>query len=233
MNKPLFSNNLPFLFLCSAKCGSTSLTKWYIAQMGQLGVVKSPNYYRYLTVNQDEVIKSLQKEEKKVYKLTRKPYSRMVSCFFHIIRHPVLWEETGINGEKGLSFIKFLNELSKKDLRRGVANGHIAHQYIEGEKWLIDQYITLENLSSELRQIEIMHNLKHVPIEDLNNRIKYGDSEKEIDENLSDTVFEKDQVTKEIKIFSHKAFYSKEAKELVDHLYSIDFERYNYKKNLV
>ncbi|WLR43111.1 sulfotransferase family 2 domain-containing protein [Bacillus carboniphilus] len=235
---PLYSNKFPIIIFYAPKCGCTSLTKWFLYQMGEDNIDnirKIHNYCKneYYIPNKNEIIKSLKGKEKVVYKLIRNPYTRAVSIFFHTVKHKILQDEINVDATKGLSFKFFLQTLTNYNLQHSHINNHFAYQYTEGVEHLIDHYIKLESFNKHIRQIEAKYNLKNSPLHELTKSNHHNRSNMKLNEQYADTKLYTKQIIKNEPIPSYDCFYDKETKSLVEKLYKVDFEAYSYPLNVI
>lgn len=244
-NRPYYHPNFPIMFMWSPNSGSTLLLSWFFFQVGLLEKAKNYHpwihYYEnnvYKHVYSNELAESLEKKEKKVYKLVCNPYVRAVNCFLMLyLNEEPYWYNLRkkikealprhSNQKNSLSFKRFLYYL--KDLGVDVAStdSHFAGQYVEGEEHYVDQIIHLENLGSHLSILEKKYRLRetnydHLLSQDFSRYMSYEGHYAEAD--LDDPSFP---------IFpTYSSFYDEETKRLVEDIYHQDFVNYGYQKNL-
>lgn len=230
---PLYNKNLPIIFYWSPKSGCTTIMKWFYYQSGELSEAlnmdKWIHTYRSKIQDQfyrEELVNSLLSNQKTIYKLVRNPYKRAVSSFYATLIGTV--ENVNLNPKitTGLSFKEFLYYIKAIGVQPGQIDTHISQQYVQGEEELIDHYVKLEDLKSELKKIEKRFNLPKSPIKDLSksphhflNYMKDGGRHAETKIPLE---FDGD-------LPSYESLYDAEAMQLVEELYKEDFEVYGYR----
>jgi len=245
LSQPHYNKNFPLILFWSPKSGCTPFAKWFFFQIGILNKAleyhpwihnyefevykKQPNYNL-------EVLNEILNSKRKVFKLVRNPYKRAVSSFLHLIgnmEYPIFREPGEIrllfykdrNSNKGISFKHFLYYLRRVGPKPGVINGHFAQQYIDGEEYLIKNYIYLENFDNHISKIEESYGLVKSPLEIINKSGHYFSSRMILTGDYSKIAFAK--LNKLLP--TYHSFYDKETKDLVREVFKKDFEVYGYK----
>jgi hypothetical protein len=68
-----------------------------------------------------------------------------------VIDNEELTNKIALNSNNGGSFKQYLYHIKKIGVSRDLINSHIAQQYVEGEEFLIKNYIKLEKFSAEIK----------------------------------------------------------------------------------
>jgi hypothetical protein len=232
---PLYQKEFPLIFFWSPRSGGTSLIKWFFFQNGLLQAALNYNpwihsykmeVYEKQNNYKADIIKQLLEGKKDIYKLVRNPYRRAVSSFLAVIDNEIIMKEIALNSQNGVSFKQYLYHIKKIGVSRDLINSHIAQQYVEGEEFLIKNYIKLENFSAEIKVVENKFHLLDSPILNISNSSHH----------LSQTMIEKGlfaEVKMSLKPYgrslpTYESFYDEETKGLVRELFKKDFEKYGY-----
>lgn len=249
---PHYKEDFPLILFWSEKSGCTSLVKWFFFQIGILDTALRyhkwvHNYefevYKKAPTYQLDLILSLIKSEKDVYKLVRNPYKRAVSSFvmlnFDTMPNHPIWPDflssmreyfyNNKNSNEGVSFKQYLQFLKIKGSDVYSVDGHFAQQYVEGEEKYISKYLYLEDYNDSIRQIERRYGLNPTPLEMISDSGHHFSSNMIHKGNFAD-VRTTDPSFPHLPTF--ESFYDDETKALVEEVYKKDFEHYMYKKEL-
>ncbi|MCM3324227.1 sulfotransferase family 2 domain-containing protein [Cytobacillus kochii] len=229
---PLYNKNLPIILYWSPKSGCTTIMKWFYYQSGELSeALNMDNWiHTYRSKIQDqfyreELVTSLLSNQKATYKLVRDPYKRAVSSFYSTLIGTVVRDNLSPKITTGLSFKEFLYYIKERGVQPGQIDPHISQQYLQGEEDLINHYVKLEDLKSELKKIEKKFNLPKSPIKDLSKSphhfLNYMKGSGRHAETKLPLDFDGD-------LPSYESLYDAEAIQLVTELYKEDFEVYGY-----
>lgn len=236
---PLFHKDFPIIFFWNPKCGCTSLIKWFYFQIGILE--EANKYSQWVHTYRENVYErqpnyklDLKNEllnlKKVTCKVTRNPYKRAVSSYIATLAMPEIMRQIAPDVTQGFSFRQFLYRLEKIGVEREIVNSHVAQQYIAGEEHFINNYINLENLNSELRNIERKYNLLPSPLDVITqshhhvaHKMNRNQTVKELvaDVNLFSSI-------RSSKLPPYQNFYDAETKKLVFELYEQDFIMLGY-----
>jgi hypothetical protein len=254
----LHGPDFPLVLLFTPKAGCTSLTKWFLFQVGKLE--EATAYHRWIhryrmnvLCRQDgyrqEAMRLLRGHEKPVVKLVRNPYSRAVSSFLSTLNNahgtaPKNWAHELIvaartqagkpgNGGTALSFRDFVAFLAANGTARGQINGHVARQHAADEEQLGGRIIKLEQFATDIRNLESEYGLVQSPL-DLITRSQHHRSASENGATApvwsSDLEITTEQVRQYRKtgIPSYDTLYDDESRRLVRQCFAADFEAYGY-----
>jgi hypothetical protein len=252
---PLHAANLPIVLLITEKSGCTSLTKWFLFQIGKLDEAAKfhpwVHEYRRSVINGQpgyrwQALRLILSHQKPIIKLVRNPYNRVISSYFETLNYT--GRETGNawalkliaaarrqagKGESAvaaLSFRDFSRYLARNGTAWGQINGHVARQHMAGEDGRIDRIIKLERFAEEIRQIESEYGLIQSPLDSLtdssHHRTKLQQSELGA-KSAADIEFTCDQV-RDGPVPAYEALYDDETRRLVREAFAADFEAYGY-----
>jgi Sulfotransferase family len=234
---PLFHKDFPIIFFWNPKCGCTSLIKWFYYQ---LGILEEANKYsQWIHTYRENVyelqpnhILSLRNEllnlKKDTYKVIRNPYKRAVSSYIAALVMPEVMLQIAPYVKQGLSFRQFLYRLKEIGVKREVINSHVAQQYVDGEELFIQNYIELENLNIELKNIEKKYNLMRSPLSEITQSHHHvaHKMNQNVKESVADINFFSDINSN--KLPRYQNFYDAETKKLVFEIYEQDFIMLGY-----
>ena len=252
---PLHAPDFPLILLFTEKAGCTSLTKWFLFQIGKLDEAKRyhPWVHRYrvrVLCRQPgyawQALRLLAFRKKPVVKLVRNPAARAVSSFLSTLNnaHPAEgkgWARDLVAAARAhagkpaadmpaMSFRDFLRFLAANGTDRDRVNGHVARQSVAGEHRRIDRIIRLERFFEEIRQIEAEYKLAPAPLEVLTNSRHHrsnGASDAEAAAWGPDLEITSEQIRQGI-VPSYDSMYDEDARRLVRQCFAADFEAYGY-----
>jgi hypothetical protein len=186
----LHAPDFPLVLLFTPKAGCTSLTKWFLFQVGKLEEATEYHHwihrYRMNVLSRqegykEEAVRLLRGREKPVVKLVRNPYSRAVSSFLSTLnnahgRAPKSWAHELIVAARAhagkpigdgtaLSFHDFVGFAAANGTEHRQINGHVARQHAAGEERLGARIIKLEQFAVDIRQLESEYNLVQSPLD--------------------------------------------------------------------
>lgn len=254
----LHAPEFPLVLLFTEKAGCTSLTKWFLFQVGKLEEATGyhPWIHRYrmnVLCRQKgyklEAMRLLNLREKPVVKLVRNPYSRAVSSFLSTLnnahgRTPKSWAHElvvaararagkPVGGGTTLSFHDFVGFLATSSTERRRINGHIACQHTTGEERFVSRIIKLEQFSDEIRQLESENGLVHSPLDRITVSHHHLSASK-TGAAASEWSADLDITTEQMRQFrksgipSYDTLYDIESRRLVRESFAADFEAYGY-----
>lgn len=251
---PLHAPTFPIVLLISEKAGCTSLTKWFLFQIGKIEEANQfhpwVHEYRKSILNRQsgyrwKALRLTILHEKPTVKLVRDPYDRAVSSFLETLSYAGrksgnVWalkliaaarSQAG-KGELGvpaLSFRDFARYVARTGTEWGQINGHVARQHLAGEDGRIDRIIKLERFGEEIRQIEAEYGLIRSPLHQLtdssHHRAKLQHSD--VARSAADIEITSDQV-RDGPLPAYETFYDDETRRLVHQAYAADFRAYGY-----
>lgn len=197
---PLYSEKFPIVLCYSAKCGCSTVLKWFLEQNGLLeeAIKFDPWIHNY----REKVLQSRKNYKQQcmdiflsdnpgkiIIKVVRDPMKRAVSSYLHFLRYGApennwvlveqvqQWKhETGLCNQKGISFIQFLNFIKKEKNKNEILDPHISDQYQENQDPKVREYITIENIGVRIKQIELKYNLRKTNIDSLSQSIHHNSS---------------------------------------------------------
>ena len=254
----LHAPDFPLVLLFTPKAGCTSLTKWFLFQVGKLEEATAYHHWihRYRTnvlCRQDgykqDATRLLRGREKPVVKLVRNPYSRAVSSFLSTLNNahgqsPKSWAHELIVaartragkpvGEKtALSFLDFLAFVAANGTERRQINGHIARQHAAGEERLGARIMKLEQFAVDIRQLESEYGLAQSPL-DLITRSQHHRSASQNGATAPVWSADLEITTEQVRQFrkggipSYDTLYDAASRRLVRECFAADFEAYGY-----
>ncbi|MFK7900767.1 MAG: sulfotransferase family 2 domain-containing protein [Cyclobacteriaceae bacterium] len=237
------------VLMWSAKSGCTFAIKWFLFQMDLLDEANEMYWwvhsYRekvfydkpFYAENIQEIVKD---PEYKVIKVTRDPYTRVVSSYIHAMRFGYENEplskylERPIDEENSFSFREFLDYL-KNDCYIRRCNIHHQRQYhpLEENGLLkVDFHVKLEDSMTRFGEIEKELGLKTFDLVSIRKQPHHTEKI-EFDSFCADTKFTKEMIEDGKKVPDYKMFYNQEIENLVKEIYSEDLEHYGYQKTIV
>ncbi|NPC91402.1 sulfotransferase family 2 domain-containing protein [Bacillus sp. WMMC1349] len=233
---PLYAKDFPIIMFWIPKSGCTILNRWFFFQNGLLddvekksaGDVHSYRNFVYTKTKNDQqaLTKDLLDRRKDTYKLVRNPFRRAVSSFLATICSPQFICLFHRDIHSGLSFSQFLYHLHDLGSEIDSLDRHVGCQYIEGEEEVVENYIYLEQICSQIREIENKYMLLKSPLSQLSKSSHH----------LSDLMTKKGKFANTVLTMSslnwvfptYESFYNLETKELVQEIFKKDFEIYGY-----
>jgi hypothetical protein len=254
----LHAPDFPLVLLFSPKAGCTSLTKWFLFQVGKLE--EATAYHRWIhryRMNvlyrqegyKQEAMRLLRRREKPVVKLVRDPYSRAVSSFLSTLnnahgRAPKSWAHELIVAARtragkpvddgtALSFHDFVGFVAANGTERRQINGHIARQHAAGEERLGARIIKLEQFAVDIPQLESEYGLVQSPL-DLITRSQHHRSANHNGATAPVWSPDLEITTEQVRQFrkggipSYDALYDDKSRRLVREGFAADFEAYGY-----
>lgn len=252
---PLHAADFPLVLLFSEKAGCTSLTKWFLFQIGKLEEANAfdPSVHQYrkrVLYRQPgygwQGLRLVVMRQRPIVKLVRDPYDRTVSSFLQALRsagarHPKAWARRLIADARAhagrpatavpaLSFADFVRFVASSGTERGQINGHVARQHLPGETRYVDRFIRLERFGEEIRQIEAEYGLATSPLETIT---KSGHHRSGLQRLSPDTAcVAEHEITSEQAhkgpLPAYETLYSAECRRLVRTCFAADFEAYGY-----
>lgn len=254
-NLPLFAPDFPVVLLFTEKAGCTSLTKWFLFQVGKLE--EATRYHPWVHRYRAQVLcrqpgytwRALQVlafRRKPIIKLVRNPYDRAVSSFLTTLNHA--HPTTGKNWARDLvaaararagkpptrmpamSFRDFLEYLVANGAERSKVNGHVARQHVPGEDRRVDRIIKLERFAEEIRRIEDDYKLASSPLDLITSSRHHRSAVDNASAALPagpDIEITCDQVRKK-RVPAYGSLYDEETRRLVRACFAADFEAYGY-----
>jgi hypothetical protein len=180
------------------------------------------------------------------FKVVRDPYRRAVSSYVHYMRdaydetnHPVIQQIKQMTGDpepNNISFIDYLNYLTRVDIGKGKTEFHQEQQFdnmeLEGFKW--DYIIKIETINEDLKNIKEQFGVELVLNDVINHSFHHTIKDKDYvgdacDKRASEIVTRDGDNTT---IPDYKCFYNPGIKKRVEQLYKTDIELYGYEYNL-
>jgi len=189
--------DFPVAVCWSAKSGCSTILKWFLAHNGMLDealaysprlrkknilvhryrieqLYEQPNY-----ASECERVLKHRRREIEIIKVIRDPALRAVSSFLHFLRNSdegewsvssvvAQWKVlAGIERQQGLSFRQFLMCVTWQQLKGFPLEIHIGPQYHPQQDPSVDTVIRLEDLATELTELEDRLGLAHVDVRQL------------------------------------------------------------------
>ncbi|KIO68659.1 sulfotransferase family protein [Caldibacillus sp. 210928-DFI.2.22] len=244
---PHFHPNFPIILFWSQKSGCTTFLKWFFFQVDLLEEAIDYNPWVHFYENEvykqkptymQDVIDHLLTKKKDTLKLVRNPYKRAVSQFLILAtsKGNQHWEKEwekireffyhDKNSTKGITFKQFLQYIKTAE----GYDSHFAPQYEPGEEEFVDQYIYLETFQKQIKQIEDKYKLKSSNLLELSKSTHHLSPAMKLKGNFADKEISESTFITTGKFPTYKSFYDKEAIQLVNTVFSNDFEVYGYKK---
>lgn len=249
----LHAPDFPLVLLFSEKAGCTSLTKWFLFQIGKLEEATEfhPWVHRYrksVHCRQPgyewQSLRLLLFRGRPIVKLVRNPYDRAVSSFLATLggahdRDGETWAGTllaaarahaGKPAADALSFHDFLGLLAATGTGRDKLDKHVARQHMAGEERRVDRIIRLERFAEEIRQLEAEFNLARSPLELITSSRHHRSAVHHAATSgacAADLEITSQQVRKG-NMPAYDTFYSAETRRLVRQCFAADFEAYGY-----
>lgn len=241
---PHFQKDFPLILFWSQKSGCTSLAHWFFYQINELktafkyhSFIHNYEYevYKAAPTYQSELIKALQTNQKKTYKLVRNPYYRAVSSFVAQIGPPEYqlpqWKPikqflyNNENSVKGFSFKQYLYYIQHVKKQQAYLDPHIDQQYIPGEEQCVTNYIYLEKFDMTIRALEMKYNLKKSPLHILTKSWHHQSEKMSHEGNYADV-----DITDPLfpRLPTYRSFYDSECVGLVHSIFHQDFKMYKY-----
>lgn len=234
--KPLYNKEKKFMLSLSAKSGSVYAVKWFFYH--SLLWDEAKNYPQWIhKYRQDIHQHSKDYKNARLHfwqnpsnytkiKLVRNPYSRAVSSYKHILRHPNLLrnDTKGSFSEDNLSFSEFIGWLEKLNIK--TYNPHYrrqTHYFERFAEWDYDYLIKLESSQEDFAMLERRLGLPSSPFEELRESKHHS-----IHHQNTDFVGETHFSLGRSELSKYPYFYNKELVERVRALYQEDFENYGY-----
>jgi hypothetical protein len=246
---PLHDERMPFSLAWTPKAGCTSLTKWFLFQVGELDAALEydPWIHRYRREvfqarkrYRAEWLDILSKRDKPVFKLVRNPYDRAMSSCFHVVvaltrrnKHPLsrlaavaaaMLAEAGIEGK--FSFRQYLTALETYRRKQSRIDAHIDQQYRPSEESVVSRIFRLEEFEAEIRELEEKYALKHSPVELLVQSRHHRRQNSALPGSLPDALLDGPMVHAATP--SYEAFYDEGTRALVQAIFADDFLHYGY-----
>ncbi|MBD1371872.1 sulfotransferase family 2 domain-containing protein [Hazenella sp. IB182357] len=239
---PSYHKDFPLILYWTHKCGCTVLNKWFFYQIGLLdqALRYHPWIHRFREryCSEPDYLANLMKDyqHKESVKLVRNPYTRAVSSFLHAVKTGCChWPEMiDFYQKNGISFKQFLHYVRHRQQNRSELEWHIHQQCKPEEKAFISRYIYLENLQTELRQLEKQYALKHAPTHQLfqsNHHNVKGNKVIDLAARALNAKHYQERIRPQNP--SYRSFYDEENMQLVQEIFQIDFDICNYSKELV
>lgn len=246
----LHAPDFPLVLLFSEKAGCTSLTKWFLFQIGKLEEATAfhPWVHRYrksVFCRQPgyewQSLRLLLLRGRPIVKLVRNPYDRAVSSFLATLggaqgRDGETWAgnfiaaaraHAGKPAANALSFDDFLSFLAATGTGREKLDKHVARQHMAGEERRIDRIIRLERFAEEIRQLESEFNLARSPLELITTSRHHRSPARSAAAVAAHIEITSEQVRKG-NVPAYDTFYSAETRRLVRQCFAADFEAYGY-----
>lgn len=244
---PHYHPDFPFILFWSQKSGCTTLLKWFFYQVNLLDEALTYNHwihaydqeiYKREPAYYEKITNSLLKEEKITVKLVRNPYRRAVSQFLILAssKGNAHWaQEWGKireffyddkNSRQGISFKQFLTYLQEAD----GYDSHFSPQYTTGEEEFVRNYIYLEKFRNQLKRLERKYQLKDSNITKLSTSPHHLSSMMSTKGSFANYKITEDTFTEKNQFPTVESFYDREAIQLVNEIFSDDFNVYGYKK---
>ena len=250
----LHAPDFPLVLLFSEKAGCTSLTKWFLFQIGKLDEATEfhPWVHRYrqsVLCRQPgyewQALWLLLRRGKPIVKLVRNPYDRAVSSYLATLgashsRDGENWAHKLVAAARAgagkpaevpaLSFRDFLGFLAATGTGRDKLDKHVARQHVEGEEHRIDRIIRLERFAEEIRQLESEFSLATSPLELITTSRHHrsaGLRDAEAVVGGPDVELTSEQVRKG-NVPAYQTLYTDDTRRLVRTCFAADFEAYGY-----
>ena len=231
MFHPLVSHKYKFICFWNAKCACGTMKTWFLNTHG----VYEWEYSPHSEVSKHTPVISkhdlLNDQYKDYYKfvVVRNPWKRLVSYYKNkkiIMRHknimfPIDYANPINTGD--ITFNELVHLIAKSS--RHQREDHVANQYIGLENIEFDKIVKLENIDSDMKEVEkilgipSVFNFKttfHQPPSPVSDSTKLVYNKKPLE-------FDHDDLP------SYQYFYNEQLKELVKHSYIEDVEYFNYK----
>jgi len=230
------------------KCACTTACKMFFHELGLLedAIEFHPFIHQYrqrVYEPKNPVLTNyLHKKDMIKFKVVRDPYRRAVSSYVHYMRdaytaenHPVIAQIKQMTGEEepnNISFIDYLNYVSRIDVGKGKTEFHqeVQHDSIDIENnW--NHIVKIENIKNEIDKINKAHGTTLSVEGDIGKSFHYTKKIKD----FGDIAFDKrakDIITREgddTIIPDYKFFYNPATREIVEQIWGKDIELYNYK----
>ena len=175
---PLCCKEFPVIVSWSPKSGCTTILKWFLEQNNLLEEANKFSHWVHdyrenklcFGTDYKELCMRYFKENpstKHIIKLIRDPYKRAVSSYLHVLRWGLLTEDwaviakienwkksNGIAYQKGMSFRQFLLFIIDQRARGIVLDPHLKQQYDKTQDPKVNQFVRIENFSTEIELIE-------------------------------------------------------------------------------
>jgi len=159
----LYSAEKKIVFGFTPKAGCTLVSKLFFKTIGELDEALETgsltHKYRNEHIKKNPItFEVFNKKEILKIKFVRNPYQRVVSSFFHAVKHEVIKKEAkelfDIDKLPKLNFLQFLQILESFNLNR--CDPHLGLQCLPGENNLFyfDEIIKIENLEVKLESIK-------------------------------------------------------------------------------
>jgi hypothetical protein len=177
------------------------------------------------------------------FKVVRNPYKRAVSSYVHYMRdayteenHPIIRQIKQMTGDKepnNISFIDYLNYVSRIDIGKGKTEFHQEIQHdpfeLDGFKW--DYIIKIENINKDLINIANEFGVKLTVEGDISKSFHYTKKRKDF-EGIAFDKKAKDIIVRsgdDTIIPDYKFFYNPSIRKRVEQIWGKDIELYDYK----
>ncbi|NBW97003.1 MAG: hypothetical protein EBR28_09790 [Planctomycetia bacterium] len=194
---PLLLAGFPIAVCWSAKAGCTTVLKWFLEHNGLLEEATAHSWWVHdyreqrLCALHDyrrscELLFSQARAGKYIVKVIRDPARRAVSGYLHLLRkgHEAAWPagatvdrwkmESGLGGQRGISFRQFLRFLADEQARGRAIDPHFRPQFEPLQDPRVHAYIPLELLAAGLRDLECRFCLPHVDVRGLSDSFHHN-----------------------------------------------------------
>lgn len=242
--RPLIDPKNKLVLMWSAKSGCTFAIKWFLYQMNLLDEANEMYWwvhsYREKVFYEKDFYKNAlfdipNNPEYKVIKVTRDPYTRVVSSYIHALRFgyeniPLSkYLKREVNENNTFSFREFLNYL-KEDCYTRRCNIHHQRQFhpLEENGFVkIDYLVHLEDSMERFNEIEKELGLRSFDLQSVRKQPHHTEKIS-FDSFCADVKFTKEMIGDGKRVPNYEMFYNQELKSLVKLIYKEDFVHYGY-----
>ena len=230
MFHPIVSHKYKFICFWNAKCACGTIKKWFLNIHGIYDWEYSPHseISKYTPViNSHNLLETPYKDYYK-FVVVRNPWKRLVSYYKNkkiLMRHKNITFPIDRNYHNETGDITF-NELVKliANSSKYSREDHVADQYIGLETVKFNKIVKLENIDNDMKEVEkileipSIFNFKttfHQPSSPVSDSTNFVFNKKPLEFDHND-------------LPSYEYFYNNELKDLVNNIYQMDINQFNY-----